>query len=133
MINNSYINGMPATAEMRWEVALQAAIFAVEELIKLVGYKEDEIDVDENEITAHTEAFVAAMQDMEDIQQNIDQATADRDDDFWYSTDGENVSEIIDFDFSDHPDFEDLDSLIFMSDCLSDVGGFTFPADLKLD
>lgn len=133
MSNNSIFNVTSATAEMRWETALQAAIFAVEELIKLVGFKEEKIDVDENEITAHTEAFVAAMQDMEDIQQDIDQATADRDDDFWYSEDGENVSEIIDFDFSDHPDFEDLDSLIFMADCLSDVGGFTFPADLKLD
>lgn len=122
-----------ANAEMRWETALQAAIFAIDELVKLVGYKEDEIDVDEDEITAHTEAFVAAMQDMEGIQQDIDLATADRDDDFWYSTEGENVSEIIDFDFSDHPDFEDLDALIFMADCLSDVGGFTFPSDLKLD
>ena len=131
MFNNNTITA--DTVEMRWERALQAAIYAIDELIKLVGYKEDEIDVDENEIACHTEAFEAAMMEMEDIQQDIDLATADKDDDFWYSPDGENVSEIIDFDFNDRPDFEDIDDLCFWADHLSDVGGFTFPSQLKFD
>ena len=122
-----------ATVEMHWERALRAAIGAVEELIKLVGFKDDDIDVDESEIACHISDFESAMSEMEDVQQRIDEASADMPDVWWDSLQGENVSEIIDFDFSERPDYEDMDELISMEDNLSDVGGFTFPTDLEIE
>ena len=121
-------------AQQRWDQAIENAQVCVANAIELVEDAErEEVEPDGDEIHSLAMHYERAVLCMADIAAHLGDAVDHKPQSWWNTEEGENAYDVIEFDYSIDPEFDDIDTLIELEDTLGDLAPYVFPVGVKVD